>query len=185
MQVSLCLFIAVCMFRRLMGLPPRNSGSQPFAVISSCIRAHLRRAALQGYAPIFGTYELASVPPSEDIPCLGIEAGSVYIGVHLCNHAIADSLVPHTQSLACSQTRHILVPLRSGRVRFALSSSRRTGSRTRLVHQQETNCHKSIGYTHLAAVAGRKVDRRRGEAAHTRSTACRVPAAAATATYRA
>lgn len=51
------------------------SGTQPFAVISSCIRAHLRRAekAKPPYPAMFRSYELTSVPPPEDIPCLGIE----------------------------------------------------------------------------------------------------------------
>lgn len=54
-------------------------------MVSACIRQQIRRAAQYGYPPLFGTYELASVAPPADVPCMGIETGSVqHLGAAMC-----------------------------------------------------------------------------------------------------
>ncbi|GAA94083.1 hypothetical protein E5Q_00730 [Mixia osmundae IAM 14324] len=51
------------------------SGTQPFALVSTCIRTHVRRAATgsKPYAPLFSPYELNGPVPAEDIPGMGID----------------------------------------------------------------------------------------------------------------
>lgn len=63
-----------------------NSGSQPFAIVSSCIRSHLRRRGMTATnsssgrpfapklpPPLFASYELAGQPDPKDIAAIGIE----------------------------------------------------------------------------------------------------------------
>lgn len=63
-----------------------NSGSQPFAVVSSAIRSHLRRRGMTATnssngrpfgpnlpPPLFASYELAGIPDPEDVLAMGIK----------------------------------------------------------------------------------------------------------------
>lgn len=76
----LCFESVLMMIPHLRSLPPyiayiHHSGSQPFGLVSVAIRNQRRRAQLGGYPVLFGSYDLTSVAPPEDVPCLGIEAG--------------------------------------------------------------------------------------------------------------